>query len=1383
MPSLRKERCCATQGLWRCLAPGVTVVCANSLLLLIGGFAQAAAPPPLSSSLEQQLLQETPADLAQAARRHGDVNRGAILFYQPYLTCTKCHSLDPQTTLLGPDLTLPSPEKTDGYLIESVLQPSKVIKKGYEPIVVITDDGKSVTGLLAEDRPDALLLRDPTQDGKILTIPKDQIDERAAGPLSVMPAGLVVSLADRQQFLDLIRYLIEINEKGLPRARQLEPPPHLYALPPIPEYEKDVDHTGLIKEWNADGFKRGEAIYNYLCINCHGTKDQPGSLPTSLRFASGKFKYGFEPYRMYQTLTQGYGMMMPQTWMVPQQKYDVIHYIREAYLKPFNPTQYAPVKAEYLAQLPKGSSRGPQPETIEPWITMDYGPHLTATYEVGTDQTNFAYKGIAIRLDPGPGGVSRGSHWMLYDHDTLRVAAAWSGRGFIDWDAILFNGRHAVHPRLVGEVHLANPTGPGWADPQTGKFEDEGLRGRDGRPYGPLPRAWAHYRGLYHYGNQVLVAYTVGDADVLEMPGVETSQAGPVFTRTFQVGRRRADLVLQVAQHPGGIGLPARQQTGNSIVFGRPAQGSDAAGRGRPLVFDGETHVQAAKPNDVDLTRHDYTISARIKTQAGGSILCQTLPTDRWVPNGKSLFVRGGRLVFDVGWVGAVTSHRAVDDGAWHDVAMTWAHESGRVRLYVDGQLDGEGELRPNADMQGTVIRVGYTAPNFPERQSFFLGQLADVRFYRRRLSDDEVRMLQGGAGPEQGLLARWPLAEQHDGIVADTTGHGHDGTVIQGAASKVPSKLLVAGVEGLQPAPQWLTTGEGQLRLRIPAGNQTLKFRLWFAAVQTADEARKLVAARQSECDVGWVSQPVPAARQSSNSVAAELRATADGSKDGADNGPGTKTDGSGDPSYGERAAIADLTPLAHGGLPHWTSRLQTQVALGDESGPFAIDVLSHPARNPWLCRTRFTGFDFFADGQRAAICSWDGDVWLVRGVDRPEQGLTWQRIASGLFQPLGLKVVRDAVYVGCRDQIVILRDLNGDGETDFYENFNNDHQVTDHFHEFAMGLQTDAAGNFYYAKGARHALPALVPQHGTLLRVSADGSRTDILANGFRAPNGVCLNPDETWFVTDQEGHWTPKNRINLITAAGGFYGDFWGYHDVTDPSDDAMRQPVVWITNAMDRSPAELVWVDSDAWGPLKGALLNTSYGYGMLYTVPHEVVDGQMQGGVCPFPLRPFPTGIMRVRFHPQNGQLYTCGMFAWAGNQTEPGGFYRVRYTGKPVHLPIGLHARQDGMQITFSGQLDRQTATDPKNYAAQIWGIRRTANYGSDHYNETPLPVTAATLSADGKTVTLQIPQIKPTWCMEIKYWLKGSGGEMVNGTIHNTIHRLPGAAAERKQE
>ncbi len=75
------------------------------------------------------------------------------------------------------------------------------------------------------------------------------------------------------------------------------------------------------------------------------------------------------------------------------------------------------------------------------------------------------------------------------------------------------------------------------------------------------------------------------------------------------------------------------------------------------------------------------------------------------------------------------------------------------------------------------------------------------------------------------------------------------------------------------------------------------------------------------------------------------------------------------------------------------------------------------------------FDGFDFTPDGKQMFVCAWDGDVWRVSGLDRLQDGLTWHRIASGLFQPLGLKIVNDQILVCCRDQIVKLHDLNQDG------------------------------------------------------------------------------------------------------------------------------------------------------------------------------------------------------------------------------------------------------------------------------------------------------------------------------------------------------------------
>ncbi len=179
--------------------------------------------------------------------------------------------------------------------------------------------------------------------------------------------GWVNQLADRREFLDLVRYVLEITEQGPARALALRPPESAFAVPPLPDYERHLDHAGMVAGLGPENYRRGEAIYDRVCANCHGTKDRPGSLPQSLRFASGSFKNGADPFRIYQTLTHGFGQMVPQSWMVPEQKYDVIHYIREAYLKPHNPSQYVPADPAYLAGLPKGDTRGPRPTAVEAW--------------------------------------------------------------------------------------------------------------------------------------------------------------------------------------------------------------------------------------------------------------------------------------------------------------------------------------------------------------------------------------------------------------------------------------------------------------------------------------------------------------------------------------------------------------------------------------------------------------------------------------------------------------------------------------------------------------------------------------------------------------------------------------------------------------------------------------------------------------------------------------------------------------------------------------------------------------------------------------------------------------------------------------------------------
>lgn len=810
-----------------------------------------------------------------------------------------------------------------------------------------------------------------------------------------------------------------------------------------------ADHRGLVASWDEQSFERGREIYERLCVSCHGTRTTEGSLPTALRFAEGRFHNGSDPYRLLQTLEKGYGQMVAQPQFTTAQKYDVVHYLREAYLKEHNPSQYTALDAEYLSLLPRGRTlseeRPPRP-TDKPYLAIDFGNFLFWTLQV--EEGNIAQKGIAMRVDPGPGGVSQGSAWMLYEHDTMRLAACWTGDRFVDWRGIAFDGSHGTHTSIVGKKHFVFPDEPMWANPATGNFEDLRIRGRDGRPYGPLPRSWVRFEGLLVTGE---LYYTVGDRRIVETPA---RLADGSFVRQLLIGPSNTELRLR--------------------------------------------------------------------------------------PRAESLW--------------------------------TVPASSGLTKLWIVIR-DGTAEVRTEAPLAPVELR------------------------------------------PEQREPARFP------GVLA-------------------------------------------------------------------------------------------------------------------------------------------------------------TRIVRGDERGPFAVDVFEtpDPASNPWHSWMRTSGFDFFADGSRAAVCTWNGDVWIVEGIDRPEGTLIWKRACAGLFQPLGLRIVDEEIYVGCRDMIVKLVDGNGDQRTDFLEVFNSDHQVTEHFHEFAMGLQTDADGNFYYAKSARHALKAVVPQHGTLLRVSPDGSRTDILATGFRAANGVCLNPDGTFVVTDQEGHWNPKNRINWVRGTGSqeFYGNVYGYHDVTDESDDAMIPPLCWITNAFDRSPAELLWVPDDAaWGNLNGSLLNLSYGYGKVYTVPHEHSGELVQGGLCELPIPQFPTGVMRGRFHPGDGQLYLCGMFAWAGNQQQPGGFYRLRATGRPAVVPTAFHALHGRLRLGFSDPLPRPSAEDPRRWHVEAWNLKRTKDYGSKHYDQRPWPVESVELADDGRSVTLVIPDLAPTWSLSIRCELEDPQGAPLVREIHGTIHVL----------
>ncbi len=473
------------------------------------------------------------------------------------------------------------------------------------------------------------------------------------------------------------------------------------------------------------------------------------------------------------------------------------------------------------------------------------------------------------------------------------------------------------------------------------------------------------------------------------------------------------------------------------------------------------------------------------------------------------------------------------------------------------------------------------------------------------------------------------------------------------------------------------------------------------------------------------------------------------------------------------------DLTPFTKAGPALWPQVVTTQGQIGTEDGAFQLDTVALPMDNPWHSWLRLGGVDFFKDG-RIAFSTFAGDVWIGSGIDEKLQNIRWKRFAAGLHQALGLKIVDDVIYVTCRDGIVRLIDSNADGEADFYEAFNNQVQVTPNFHEFMFELQTDSQGNFYFVKGGPvkgggRGWDPIAEHNGTMMKVSKDGSKFEVFATGFRAPNGIGIGPDDVITSGDNEGTWVPMCYLHIVKK-----GSFLSVPDLShkEPLPKAFDPHVCFFPKSVDNSSGGQVWVTSPKWGPLQGRLLHMSYGTASLYEVMMETVDGVVQGGVTKVPLK-FATGLMRARFSPVDGQLYVAGQRGWQTSGTEDGAIQRVRYTGKPHYAPKALRVTDAGIHLEFDEPLDPETAGNPDNYSVEQYNYRWTSNYGSKDYRPSNpdelghdmADISGLRLAPDRRSVFLQIAGLKPVMQSEITLRIKAATGAAMPEKIYHTIN------------
>lgn len=464
------------------------------------------------------------------------------------------------------------------------------------------------------------------------------------------------------------------------------------------------------------------------------------------------------------------------------------------------------------------------------------------------------------------------------------------------------------------------------------------------------------------------------------------------------------------------------------------------------------------------------------------------------------------------------------------------------------------------------------------------------------------------------------------------------------------------------------------------------------------------------------------------------------------------------------------DLGALTKGGPPRWKT-LTTRGEIGKDDGSFAVDTLTIPYENPFKALFFVTGVDVLSTGD-LAICTAHGDVWIVSGVDDKLGKLTWKRFATGLYQPMGLRVVAGKIIVLERGQLTRLHDLNDDGEADYYENLCNDWHTGGGEHSFDTCLEVGPDGSFYFFKtGDTH-----TPSGGCLLRVDRDGKASEVFATGFRHPIGLGMSPTGVLSGADQEGNWMPATRIDLYKK-GGFYGDMRAHHRETPPK--TYDPPLCWLPRQVDNSAGGQVWIPKGKWGPLGGMMLHLSYGKCRMLLVLPQKVEDVMQAGAVDLGLQ-FLSGIKTGRFHPIDGNLYVVGLQGWQSAAVKDGCLQRVRYTGKKITLPVGLSVHTNGVKLTFAEPLSREHVEDVRRFTIEQWNYHWSADYGSQRWSvshpervgQDRVSVKSAKLLENGKSVFLEIADIKQVMQMQIRYSLTTSSGDALSGNLHHTIHR-----------
>ncbi|MBW8883383.1 MAG: c-type cytochrome, partial [Planctomycetia bacterium] len=390
-------------------------------------------------------------------------------------------------------------------------------------------------------------------------------------------------------------------------------------------------------------------------------------------------------------------------------------------------------------------------------------------------------------------------------------------------------------------------------------------------------------------------------------------------------------------------------------------------------------------------------------------------------------------------------------------------------------------------------------------------------------------------------------------------------------------------------------------------------------------------------------------------------------------------------------------------------------------------------------------SGFSWTADG-KLVFATLKGEVFSGLDTDGNGEEDKLQLIVDGLATPYGISAFAPvAIDVITKDGLLRLMIADGGDRATLVETVASGWGMTDDYHDWAVGL-VRGENDFYYI-----ALPCQQDQRSD--------AAASLRSSGHRFPMGLVRNRDGELFVTDNQGNYNPFNELNHVRK-GAHFGFINALEKEKGYKPPPLTPPAVNIPHPWTRSVNGICFLDTpqelrdkgnqNIYGPLEGHLVGCEYDTRRLIRMSLQKVGDTYQGAAYPLSIPPADVekgllGPIVCAIKPTTGELYVGEIrdSGW-GASNNIGQIVKIKI--EPEKLTCGIaevRATKTGFTIDFFKPVDRAKAVDVASYSIQSYRRESTPAYGGPDLDRRSETILAAEVSADGKRVTLRLPELR----------------------------------------